>query len=172
MSLHISQDFAGYTTNSLAHTAVTSTSRAFNLQSSSQYYVEPFAMPAQSATPFERADPGSTSASTALLATESTAPPTSPSRVQSHVYVVHHDSGQAPVTVYTQDGTQVVELPPGYPGDATEPLLGLHSPGHGSPDEGNSSSAGETSRQTDSSFASRPRKPGQVSKPSALRPNR
>jgi hypothetical protein len=30
------------------------------------------------------------------------------------VYVVHHDGGRAPVTVYHQDGTEVVELPPRY----------------------------------------------------------
>jgi hypothetical protein len=30
------------------------------------------------------------------------------------VYVVHHDGGRAPVTVYTADGTEVVELPPSY----------------------------------------------------------
>jgi hypothetical protein len=32
----------------------------------------------------------------------------------SHVYVVHHDAGRAPVTVYTAQGTEVVELPPQY----------------------------------------------------------
>lgn len=30
------------------------------------------------------------------------------------VYVVHHDGGGAPVTVYTQGETEVVELPPIY----------------------------------------------------------
>ncbi|KAI0761208.1 hypothetical protein BD413DRAFT_249684 [Trametes elegans] len=33
----------------------------------------------------------------------------------SHVYVVHHDGGRPPpVTVFTSDGTEVVELPPQY----------------------------------------------------------
>ncbi|KAI8995692.1 hypothetical protein BD414DRAFT_435874 [Trametes punicea] len=33
----------------------------------------------------------------------------------SHVYVVHHDAGRPPpVTLFTSDGTQVVELPPQY----------------------------------------------------------
>lgn len=32
----------------------------------------------------------------------------------SQVYVIHHDSGRAPVSVITQRGTEVVELPPGY----------------------------------------------------------
>jgi hypothetical protein len=33
---------------------------------------------------------------------------------QERVYVVHHDSGRPPVTVYTGSGTEVVELPPSY----------------------------------------------------------
>ncbi|CAL1696179.1 unnamed protein product [Somion occarium] len=44
-------------------------------------------------------------------------PPSSPvgGRPPSHVYVVHHDGGRAPVTVYAEDGTEIVELPPRYP---------------------------------------------------------
>jgi hypothetical protein len=40
----------------------------------------------------------------------------SPARNSHQVYVVHHDGGRAPVTVYTADGTEVVELPPSYDG--------------------------------------------------------
>ncbi|KAF5375071.1 hypothetical protein D9758_000103 [Tetrapyrgos nigripes] len=36
---------------------------------------------------------------------------------RSNVYVVHHDGGRAPVTVYHADGTEVVELPPKYIGE-------------------------------------------------------
>ncbi|KAH8120503.1 hypothetical protein DFH11DRAFT_67842 [Phellopilus nigrolimitatus] len=36
------------------------------------------------------------------------------------IYVVHHDGGGAPVTVYTPEGTEVIELPPRYDG-APEP---------------------------------------------------
>lgn len=45
-------------------------------------------------------------------------PDTSPdlSDRNHQVYVVHHDGGRAPVTVYTADGTEVVELPPSYDG--------------------------------------------------------
>ena len=43
-------------------------------------------------------------------------------RQPAHVYVVHHDGGRAPVTVYTADGTEVVELPPRYgEGDSAPP---------------------------------------------------
>ncbi|KAJ6519441.1 hypothetical protein C8R45DRAFT_951505 [Mycena sanguinolenta] len=31
-----------------------------------------------------------------------------------NIYVVHHDAGTAPVTIYHQEGTEVVELPPRY----------------------------------------------------------
>ncbi|KAF7339977.1 hypothetical protein MVEN_01915400 [Mycena venus] len=40
------------------------------------------------------------------------ASPTTP--VGGNIYVVHHDAGRAPVTVYHQEGTEVVELPPRY----------------------------------------------------------
>jgi hypothetical protein len=36
------------------------------------------------------------------------------------VYVVHHDGGRAPVTVYTADGTEIIELPPRYDNDRSE----------------------------------------------------
>lgn len=61
----------------------------------SPYDIEPFQMPGENARP----------------------PPTPMSenrRSQQQVYVVHHDGGQAPVTVYTDTGTEVVELPPRY----------------------------------------------------------
>lgn len=49
----------------------------------------------------------------------SSAPPQG-GRGNSHVYVVHHDGGRAPVTVYTEDGAEVVELPPRYMDDMRE----------------------------------------------------
>ncbi|KLO19993.1 hypothetical protein SCHPADRAFT_817175 [Schizopora paradoxa] len=36
-----------------------------------------------------------------------------------HVYVVHHDGGRAPVSVFTPQGTEVIELPPRYEGGST-----------------------------------------------------
>nr|GAT43689.1 predicted protein [Mycena chlorophos] len=40
---------------------------------------------------------------------------TSPIAAGRNVYVVHHDAGRPPVTLYPEDGVQVVELPPEYP---------------------------------------------------------
>ncbi|TBU34876.1 hypothetical protein BD311DRAFT_194099 [Dichomitus squalens] len=47
--------------------------------------------------------------------TSSVRSPVAPSPSGQQVYVVHHDAGRPPpVTVFTSDGTQVVELPPQY----------------------------------------------------------
>ncbi|KIK71398.1 hypothetical protein GYMLUDRAFT_977208 [Collybiopsis luxurians FD-317 M1] len=64
------------------------------------YHVEPFIMPDSSAGPRSPTSerPGSLH---------------DPSQSRS-VYVVHHDGGRAPITVYHDDGTEVVELPPRY----------------------------------------------------------
>jgi hypothetical protein len=61
------------------------------------------------------------------------------------VYVVHHDSGHAPVTVYGPDGTQVVELPPTYI-EGSSPIEQRRQPGltprKGGSQLGSSASAG------------------------------
>jgi hypothetical protein len=44
---------------------------------------------------------------------------TDPSGRRPNVYVVHHDGGRAPVTVYTEEGAAVVELPPQYAAGST-----------------------------------------------------
>jgi hypothetical protein len=67
------------------------------------YQVEPYVMPFEAGT--QPAQPAPTSP---LESPEPTA------ASSSHVYVVHHDGGRAPVSVYHQDGTEVVELPPRY----------------------------------------------------------
>jgi len=88
-------------------------SNASNLQ----YHIEPFVLP-----PSEdgRLNPFPPSPPTA-------APPLPVGRVShegsrtegsnagNKVYVVHHDSNAPPVTIYHEDGTQIVELPPMYP---------------------------------------------------------
>ncbi len=52
------------------------------------------------------------------------------SRAQSgQVYVVHHDGGRAPVTVYHETGTEVVELPPRYAEDGPRTSYDLQSEG-------------------------------------------
>lgn len=85
-----------------------------------EYIVEPFSVPGSS--PSDPSVPllpgGSTSPSSppdALSASGSSAPTDPSSRGgRQNVYVVHHDGGRAPVTVYTAEGAEVVELPPRY----------------------------------------------------------
>ena len=103
----------------------------------SRYQVEAFQMPnedgrlpasrpesayAPSVGPQRLTDePGSPPGSSRHLPTRTPTTSTSPSR--SHqVYVVHHDSHVPPVTIYHQDGTQIVELPPRYPPTALSSL--------------------------------------------------
>ncbi|KAJ7101016.1 hypothetical protein C8R43DRAFT_245819 [Mycena crocata] len=71
---------------------------------SSNYQIEPFSLPDEG--------PRHT-----MYGSEPQHPPRSPTTPGAgggNVYVVHHDGGGAPVTVYHQDGTEVVELPPRY----------------------------------------------------------
>ncbi|KAH9046479.1 hypothetical protein EDB84DRAFT_1558345 [Lactarius hengduanensis] len=89
-----------------------------------EYLVEPFSIPGSSSSdPSAPLLPGGgpsppSSPPDATSASGSTAP-TDPSSGRggagrTNVYVVHHDGGRAPVTVYTEEGAEVVELPPRY----------------------------------------------------------
>ncbi|EPQ61020.1 hypothetical protein GLOTRDRAFT_69162 [Gloeophyllum trabeum ATCC 11539] len=78
---------------------------------SNQYHIEPFIMPNEVLQP-PAAPPLESRPSTA---SGSRVPSDSQnSRGVPNVYVVHHDGGRPPVTVFTDDGTQVIELPPQY----------------------------------------------------------
>jgi len=92
-----------------------------------EYIVEPFAVPSASSDPNFPHLPGrvppTASPPDAMSASASGSDPqeqsaTSAGRRQN-VYVVHHDGGRAPVTVYTEGGAEVVELPPRYPAGST-----------------------------------------------------
>lgn len=63
--------------------------------SATDYQVEPFVLPETTTRRDQRASTND------------------PNQSRS-VYVVHHDGGRAPFTVYHEDGTEVVELPPRY----------------------------------------------------------
>jgi len=101
-----------------------------------EYIVEPFAMPSvvPPSPPSGSTDPllsGSnvtsptaTSRGDAISTlTSGSSDPTDASstgrRTTRNVYVVHHDGGRAPVTVYTDEGAEVVELPPRYAAGST-----------------------------------------------------
>lgn len=101
-----------------------------------EYLVEPFAMPTTPGTPASPpSDPGAPllqgnvgsptimSRTDAASASGSSEPAdASGRRGARNVYVVHHDGGRAPVTVYADEGAEVVELPPRYvPGSTSSP---------------------------------------------------
>jgi len=81
-----------------------------------QYLVEPF-MPESSAVPTSPTQNSSTQPPPPTSAYSNTQSDGSGSGAQQtpHVYVVHHDAGGAPVTVFT-GGAAVTELPPSYVG--------------------------------------------------------
>ncbi|KAI0286740.1 hypothetical protein BGY98DRAFT_1092372 [Russula aff. rugulosa BPL654] len=88
-------------------------------------YVEPFAMPP--GTPLSptsgSGNPLSYGGGVTSLATMSRADAMSTSGSSEpatrNVYVVHHDGGHAPVSVFTDGGADVVELPPRYAAGST-----------------------------------------------------
>ncbi|KXN81110.1 ATP-dependent DNA helicase PIF1 [Leucoagaricus sp. SymC.cos] len=155
------------------------------------YHVEPFVLPPVnedgrlgSPPTSPTHNPSNPSLNAISSAPDTSARPTSSGR---QVYVVHHDGGRAPVTVYTQEGTQVVELPPGYPGEAMArgsagPLLNPHSHvGHDARSAvGSSTGIGSGSSDAERTDASGPaeqlaslqqvRRPGNIRKPKVRRP--
>jgi hypothetical protein len=87
------------------------------LRTDGSYKVEPFVLPQQQQQPpTSPSAAGRESLGTAPTSDGSTTDPMSPDQRKGrpNVYVVHHDGGRAPVTVYTDDGAEVVELPPMY----------------------------------------------------------
>lgn len=105
--------------------------RGHRLAPGSAYEIEPFTMPDNSSEGLIPRSPGGGG-----MAAQPPASPASPARpTTSHdeatgsdtvsrarapssgggqVYVVHHDGGRAPVTVYAAEGAEIIELPPLY----------------------------------------------------------
>ena len=77
---------------------------------SMQYHVEPFVMPDENGR-LALADEARSTVTTSPEPVTSVAAP----QQQSHVYVLHHDSNIPPVTIFHENGTEIVELPPRYP---------------------------------------------------------
>jgi hypothetical protein len=76
-----------------------------------EHRIQPFPLtndsPNASTSALNRMASSNTQADSGIPSSSAVQPP-------PHVYVVHHDAGRAPVTVYTAQGTEVVELPPQY----------------------------------------------------------
>ena len=91
-----------------------------------EYIVEPFAMPSASSLGNPGPPRDKTTDPTTPTANAPSVPGPSNPVDQSerpgrrpNVYVVHHDGGRAPVTVYTEEGAAVHELPPQYAAGST-----------------------------------------------------
>jgi hypothetical protein len=118
-----------------------------NRGSGREYIVEPFQVPSTL---------GSSSPSNPGVPLPPGGNPTSPGNVSGssdvagqsgrkpNVYVVHHDGGRAPVTVYTEEGAAVVELPPQYASGST----GTRSETDGSREVDRRREPGATPRKT------------------------
>lgn len=94
-----------------AHISTSSADGSHLRSGSPQYHVEPFVMPDENGR----------------LANEATghavtAPPESvfPAAAPQQLYVLHHDSSIPPVTIFHESGTEIVELPPRYPRNASQ----------------------------------------------------
>jgi hypothetical protein len=75
-----------------------------------QYHIEPFVMPDENGHLDEVRSTGHTVSTPEPVSSSAAAP-----QQHGHVYVLHHDSNNPPVTIYHESGTEIVELPPRYP---------------------------------------------------------
>jgi len=132
-------------------------------QGTMQYQVEPFSMPdeegrrgndAVSPTSYGPNTGGRHVSTHESVVHGSNAP-------QSQVYVLHHDSNVPPVTIYHQDGTQIVELPPRYPPFSSSQSE-VPSDGRSGSD---SRSDGTRTEATEPLMLHQSRQPGQIKKP-------
>ena len=126
------QEFANVRSN----LNLSSTGR-YGLPAGTGYEVEPFVVPQNTNSSDEALARGTTvlssgSGSRSRVENDSASNdnslrvPSSPERERTRsssggqVYVVHHDGGRAPVTVYTSEGAEVIELPPRYDNNSTD----------------------------------------------------
>lgn len=127
---------------------------------STPYQVEPFSMPDEEGRHGAGREGRRISYSASLPARGTSTHESVPhgaTTTQSQVYVLHHDSQQPPVTIFHQDGTQIVELPPRYLSSQSEVL----SEGRSGSD---SRSDGARTDATEGLMLHQPRQPNQPRK--------
>ena len=113
--------FGGLMDNSIGSSKPSSLGHTMGRVGSTPYHVEPFVMPGEDGRLIhEPLSPVPLTPSHASTAHEP-AFGSSSHRSPNQIYVVHHDSQAPPVTIYHEDGTQIVELPPRYPTGASSP---------------------------------------------------
>ena len=112
-----------------------------------EFIVEPFGVPSTLRSPSPSNPEGNMTNPATSPANEhsvsGSSDPADQTGRRPNIYVVHHDGGRAPVTVYTEEGAEVVELPPQYAAGSTS----TPSEGDASP-EVDRKEAGATPRKT------------------------
>lgn len=160
--------FGGLMDNSMGSSNPSSLGHTMGRVGSTPYHVEPFVMPGEDGRlihePLSPIPFAPTHASTA----HEPAYGSSSHRSQNQIYVVHHDSQAPPVTIYHEDGTQIVELPPRYPTGASsssqsEGLSDARSVGRSA--SVNRSDGGRTNATEPPTFLQEQRRPTVARKP-------
>jgi len=127
---------------------------------STSYHVEPFSMPDEEGRhPAGRRMSYAASVPARVTSTHESVPHGA-TTTPSQVYVLHHDSQQPPVTIFHQDGTNIVELPPRYPPFSSSQSEAL-SEGRSASD---SRSDGARTDATEALVLHQPRQPNQPRK--------
>lgn len=150
-----------------------------SMGSNMQYQIEPLRMPSEDGRRNIGA-PSHSSGRASVAVTHATAPSISPQRppTEHHdpapppnagaVYVLHHDRDAPPVTIYHEQGQQIVELPPMYSQNRQISPPPSTSPGR---------STSHASLRTDSTpsdgpaFLQQPRRPNTLGKGPTKSPN-
>ena len=125
---------------------------------SQHYHVEPFVMPDENG---RLADEARSTGHTATTPPETVS--SAAAAAPQQLYVLHHDSNIPPVTIYHETGTEVVELPPRYPRNASQ--TDVVSEGQSRTDTRSDGSRTESSQRL---AIHEPRQPTQVGKPARL----
>lgn len=129
-----------------------------------QYHIEPFVMADEDGRLANEARSPKTYDGTRRLATMPPEPvsPAPQQQQQSQVYVLHHDSNTPPVTIFHGSGTEIVELPPRYPHNASQSASQSDMLSEG---RNRTDSRSDGSRTDGSQLLDQPRKPMRVGKP-------
>jgi len=133
-----------------------------------QYHVEPFRLPTEDgrlSTPGAPSGGGVVHPPIHASPSTGSLPSAQPVQNKGAVYVLHHDSNTAPVTIYHEQGQEIVELPPLYPTEGTSPSNTSPSQGDGRSD-GALSDSGRTASSVPPTFLQQQRRPNHPRKAS------
>lgn len=166
---HLTPDFQYRAIPTTSTSGITPSAAVHRMGSGSlQYHVEPFVMPDEDGRlPNEVRSPtmreGQHHGTGHPVATPPEAVSPAP-QTPSHVYVLHHDSNIPPVTIFHENGTEIVELPPRYLQGSTS-QSDMVSEGREGRTDTNSRSDGSRTDASQPLALHQPRQPTQARKP-------